>query len=159
MSNLEYELGLAMINLQLAVNEDNLEDAKTLVSFLNTNYAYEENDDNRAKFVLEDCLNLISNTPYNTTFKYVLDNLQNYNLYDEVRWDLYIRYYENLLDNNKDNELIINTIYNFILSNLEKDDLVIYQYNDLIRLIYKIQDFSLLRIVKEKLENINKGEN
>lgn len=153
----EYELGLAMINLQLAIKNNNLNNAKQLVDFLNNHYNYIYNHDTlplakTQHFIIEYCVNLyIQFEDFNETYFYVINNLNNYLDIQKLQWQSQIDYLFYMTEKTQEN--IDTTIINFVNSNIN-NDLTIEQYNDLIRLANKIQDNNLLLTIRNKLLNL-----
>lgn len=149
----EKTIGLAIIDLQLAMEADDLDKAKELVEFLNTNYSYDDRDPAghpTDHFVLSSCINLFENAEYtaNETYFYVVDNLLNYPGIEILKWTQKVSHF--IAGGDKDGN-VKTEAEAFIRDALKTDNLKLYQYNDLIRLSTIVQNYDLLRELRLKL--------
>lgn len=139
------QMAANLIDLFLAIKDNNLEEAKNLVPILN-NQLLENDNQIYVNEILG--LNNLSTIPNNETLSYVLDNLSNIDDSNQIRWYLQtedmIQDFTNLKINNV-------KIKNFII---EKMPVVsqYYEYSTLIRMIHLIQDYDLLLDLKGYLE-------
>lgn len=139
------QMAANLIDLFLAIKDNNLEEAKNLVPILN-NQLLENNNQIYVNEILG--LNNLSTIPNNETLSYVLDNLSNIDDSNQIRWYLQtediIQDFTNLKINNV-------KIKNFII---EKMPVVsqYYEYSTLIRMIHLIQDYDLLLDLRGYLE-------
>lgn len=140
------KIGIAIIDLGEAIQNNNLEQAKSLVDFINKNYDQSEG------FALTDCLDFsMFFDKGNETFEYVIFHIDNYYNIQGIQWRYQIK---KIIDNylKEKNSSSKQIIKQFIINNLQ-NNLDSQQYNDLIRLAYTIQDLSLLPLIKEKLND------
>ena len=132
-----------IIDLILAIKDDNLDYAMMLVPTLNE---YIINDDN---MYVNDMLGLnnLSSLPLNNTLLYVIDNLSHIYNAPRIKWILNT---EKLINDYQKGNLTNQDIKDFILNHMNNIS-EYYEYSSLIRMIHFIQEYDLLLPLKERL--------
>jgi hypothetical protein len=155
----EKTIGLAIIDLQLAMEANDLDKAKELVAFFNEIYTHDDTVPTghpTDHFILSSCVNLFENAEYtvNETYFYVIDNLLNYPGIEIIKWTQKV---SRLIAGGDNDANVAKETEAFIRAALEADELELYQYNDLIRLSTVVQNYDLLRELRAKLaaDNLN----
>lgn len=135
-----------IIDLILAIKDDNLDYAMTLVPTLNE---YIIDDDN---MYVNDMLGLnnLSSLPLNNTLLYVIDNLSHIYNAPRIKWILNT---EKLINDYQKGNLTNQDIKDFILNHMNNIS-EYYEYSTLIRMIHFIQEYDLLLLLKERLNII-----
>lgn len=139
-----------IIDLILAIKDDNLDYAMMLVPTLNE---YIINDDN---MYVNDMLGLnnLSSLPLNNTLLYVIDNLSHIYNAPRIKWILNT---EKLINDYQKGNLTNQDIKDFILNHMNNIS-EYYEYSSLIRMIHFIQEYDLLLLLKERLNSIISSE-
>lgn len=139
-----------IIDLILAIKDDNLDYAMMLVPTLNE---YIINDDN---MYVNDMLGLnnLSSLPLNNTLLYVIDNLSHIYNAPRIKWILNT---EKLINDYQKGNLTNQDIKDFILNHMNNIS-EYYEYSSLIRMIHFIQEYDLLLPLKERLNIIISSE-
>lgn len=139
-----------IIDLILAIKDDNLDYAMMLVPTLNE---YIINDDN---MYVNDMLGLnnLSSLPLNNTLLYVIDNLSHIYNAPRIKWILNT---EKLINDYQKGNLTNQNIKDFILNHMNNIS-EYYEYSSLIRMIHFIQEYDLLLPLKERLNIIISSE-
>lgn len=132
-----------IIDLILAIREDNLDYAMMLVPTLNE---YIINDDN---MYVNDMLGLnnLSSLPFNETLIYVVENLSHIYNAARIKWVLTS---EKMLKDYQKGNIDNAALKNFIIEHMNNIS-EYYEYSTLIRMIHLVQDYDLLIPLKEKL--------
>ena len=135
-----------IIDLILAIKDDNLDYAMMLVPTLNE---YIIDDDN---MYVNDMLGLnnLSSLPLNNTLLYVIDNLSHIYNAPRIKWILNT---EKLINDYQKGNLTNQDIKDFILNHMNNIS-EYYEYSTLIRMIHFIQEYDLLLLLKERLNII-----
>lgn len=139
-----------IIDLILAIKDDNLDYAMMLVPALNE---YIIDDDN---MYVNDMLGLnnLSSLPLNNTLLYVIDNLSHIYNAPRIKWILNT---EKLINDYQKGNLTNQDIKDFILNHMNNIS-EYYEYSSLIRMIHFIQEYDLLLPLKERLNIIISSE-
>lgn len=139
-----------IIDLILAIKENNLDYAMALVPTLNE---YIIDDDN---MYVNDMLGLnnLSSLPNNETLIYVIDNLSHIYNAPRIKWILNS---EKIISDYQKGNLNNEAIKNFVLEHINNIS-EYYEYSTLIRMIHFIQDYDLLLLLKERLNIIISSE-
>lgn len=139
-----------IIDLILAIKDDNLDYAMMLVPTLNE---YIIDDDN---MYVNDMLGLnnLSSLPLNNTLLYVIDNLSHIYNAPRIKWILNT---EKLINDYQKGNLTNQNIKDFILNHMNNIS-EYYEYSSLIRMIHFIQEYDLLLPLKERLNIIISSE-
>ena len=139
-----------IIDLILAIKDDNLDYAMMLVPALNE---YIIDDDN---MYVNDMLGLnnLSSLPLNNTLLYVIDNLSHIYNAPRIKWILNT---EKLINDYQKGNLTNQDIKEFILNHMNNIS-EYYEYSSLIRMIHFIQEYDLLLPLKERLNIIISSE-
>ena len=139
-----------IIELILAIKDDNLDYAMMLVPTLNE---YIINDDN---MYVNDMLGLnnLSSLPLNNTLLYVIDNLSHIYNAPRIKWILNT---EKLINDYQKGNLTNQDIKDFILNHMNNIS-EYYEYSSFIRMIHFIQEYDLLLPLKERLNIIISSE-
>ena len=132
-----------IIDLILAIREDNLDYAMMLVPTLNE---YIINDDN---MYVNDMLGLnnLSSLPFNETLIYVVENLSHIYNAARIKWVLTS---EKMLKDYQKGNIDNAALKNFIIEHMNNIS-EYYEYSTLIRMIHLVQDYDLLIPLKKKL--------
>lgn len=132
-----------IIDLILAIREDNLDYAMMLVPTLNE---YIINDDN---MYVNDMLGLnnLSSLPFNETLIYVVENLSHIYNAARIKWILTS---EKILKDYQKGNIDNAALKNFIIEHMNNIS-EYYEYSTLIRMVHLVQDYDLLIPLKEKL--------
>jgi hypothetical protein len=139
-----------IIDLILAIKENNLDYAMALVPTLNE---YIIDDDN---MYVNDMLGLnnLSSLPNNETLIYVIDNLSHIYNAPRIKWILNS---EKIISDYQKGNLNNEAIKNFVLEHINNIS-EYYEYSTLIRMIHFIQDYDLLLLLKERLNIVISSE-
>lgn len=139
-----------IIDLILAIREDNLDYAMMLVPTLNE---YIINDDN---MYVNDMLGLnnLSSLPFNETLIYVVENLSHIYNATRIKWILTS---EKMLKDYQKGDIDNAALKNFITEHMNNIS-EYYEYSTLIRMVHLVQDYDLLIPLKEKLNIIISSE-
>lgn len=128
----ETDLVLTTIELLKAINQNDLENTKILVDYLNNNFEPMEGFMSLDEVIpLNDMLN-----NNNESFLYVINNLQNYPNIDRIQWYITVK----MLQSNNDN----NKIEQFIIDSINSNNVEDYQVINLINLCTRTQRYDLL---------------
>lgn len=132
-----------IIDLILAIKDNNLDYAMVLVPTLNE---YIINDDN---IYVNDMLGLnnLFSLPFNETLIYVVENLSHIYNAARIKWILTS---EKLLKDYQRGNVNNEVLKNFITEHMNNIS-EYYEYSTLIRMIHLVQDYDLLIPLKEKL--------
>lgn len=135
-----------IIDLILAIKDNNLDYAMVLVPTLNE---YIINDDN---IYVNDMLGLnnLFSLPFNETLIYVVENLSHIYNAARIKWILTS---EKLLKDYQRGNVNNEVLKNFITEHMNNIS-EYYEYSTLIRMIHLVQDYDLLIPLKEKLNII-----
>lgn len=142
----ENDIILKAISLLEAIQEDNIEEAKSLVNYLNTNF--EPTEEFYSLNVLIPLHSVIvHDNNGNDTFLYVLNNLKYIDdvNYEQLKWNIYAI---NLLKKGKYEE-----IENFLLNLIENNDIKDYQMPILIQMCVTIDNYNLLKEIRVIFNN------
>lgn len=136
----------AILDLILAIKEDNLEQVKLNVNILNNNKDVLADEGYTS---LDGVLSLgeMSQKYNNESLLYVLNNLTLLSSVERIKWNLMIR---NLMKNRN-----ISDIQNFVNTAINNEDITDYKIYSLIQLATNIQDYDLIYTLKQFL---NKGD-
>lgn len=136
----------AILDLILAIKEDNLEQVKLNVNILNNNKDVLADEGYTS---LDGVLSLgeMSQKYNNESLLYVLNNLTLLNSVERIKWNLMIR---DLMKNRN-----ISDIQNFVSTAINNGDITDYRIYSLIQLATNIQDYDLIYTLKQFL---NKGD-
>lgn len=136
----------SIIDLIIAIKENDLSATKIQVEYLNNNFNIDETDISSLNEMLG--FTDLNKHNINDSFFYVLDNLKYLQDVEQTKWKakviLLIIDYTTSQNSTK--------IQNFIKNNLNQVN-VAYQYNSLIRLCHIIQDYDTLLLLKDSLNN------
>ena len=133
----------AILDLIIAIKENDLSTAKINVALLNDNIDYFINETQTTYLNNVLSLSTMINTYPNETLLYIMENLQPLYNTQQIAWNLKVR----LLLNNKKN---IEEIKSFIKQNLEYLDEP-YKFYGLIQLATTIQDYDLIYQIKQMI--------
>ena len=133
----------AILDLIIAIKEDDLNTAKINVALLNDNIDYFINETQTTYLNNVLSLSTMINTYPNKTLLYIVENLQPLYNTQQLTWNLKIRL---LLNNKKDTE----EIKSFIKQNLEYLDEP-YKFYGLVQLAATIQDYDLIYQIKQMI--------
>lgn len=146
----EEQILIEIINLSLAIRNNNLDSAKIQINNIN-NYFNNSSNLNLNSGQLKELLgfaNNYGNMIINETFYYALDNLPlNSEDVIEIKKTIEIIQLLNIYSKDKDKT----KIQNYITKNLSHIT-SIFDYQNLIRLCHIIQDYDLLYLIKQSME-------
>lgn len=141
----EIEFTLKAIELLEAINNDDLATTITLVKILNDNYKYVDGLLGLHELIpLTEIINKTGGQP-NESFLYTLDNLENIQNNEEIKWHLIVT----RLIVQQDREAIKDFILEYLYNN--ETTLKNYQIGALVRLCVIIDDYELLSDVRKRI--------
>lgn len=138
--NIEQEIMVSIINLIEDIKNNNLENAKTQVDFLNQNFSQTEDFGTLNDFIpFFDLSNLYNNE----TLEYAVNNLNNIYNNKKIKWNILVR---NLIKTQDKQQ-----INNFLNEYSEEENLLNYQYTSLIQLAAIVDNWNILTKLREKI--------
>ena len=132
------EILIAIMDLLSAMEENNLEETKKLVDFLNNNFIPSEEMQNYDKFI--PIYDLYNSNVFNESYIYVIYNLNYVSSSEELKWNLITN--DLIAKNNKDE------ILNFIYKILSEKYMSNYQLNSVMRLCVKLNRYDILKEIR-----------
>lgn len=132
------EILIAIMDLLSAMEENNLEETKKLVDFLNNNFTPSEEMQNYDKFI--PIYDLYNSNVFNESYIYVIYNLNYVSSSEELKWNLITN--DLIAKNNKDE------ILNFIYKILSEKYMSNYQLNSVMRLCVKLNRYDILKEIR-----------
>ena len=141
----EIEFTLKAIELLEAINNDDLATTITLVKLLNDNYKYVDGLLGLHELIpLTEIINKTGGQP-NESFLYTLNNLENIQNNEEIKWHLIITRLIIKQDKEEIKDFILQYIYN------DESTLKNYQIGALVRLCVIIDDYELLADIRKRV--------
>ena len=139
----ESEILLVVADLLIAMQNENLEETKKLVDFLNKNFTAIDNVKNLNELV--PVYKLYSDNENHQSYIYVINNLNGLIGIEQLKWNLQINAL--ITKNNKQEieEFLLSMIPS--LSSLDE-----YKINSLIRLSIKINNYDILNTIRQYLK-------